>query len=76
MERKTKDKISSKISKLDVKSNFINQYCNGNDIVKEALLDELKKKKKCLNKKLNRGQIKKTVKRLQKVMYIIFIKLH
>ena len=73
MDRNSKKQISSKISKLDNKSNFINQICKQNEIVKEALLAEIKNKKKSLNRKMNRGQIKKPVKRLKKVMSIIFI---
>ena len=46
------------------------------DLVKASLVEEKKIKKKFLSKTLNRGQIKKTVKRVNKVMCIFpyFIK--
>ena len=72
MDSKSKKKVTSKISKLDTKSNFIKKNLKVSDSVKEALLAEAKLKKKCFNKKINKGQMRKTSKKLGKVMWIFF----
>ena len=72
MDSKSKKKVSSKISKLDTKSNLIKKNLKISDSVKEALLAEANLKKKFFNKKINKGQIRKTSKKLGKVMCIIF----
>ena len=72
MDSKSKKKVTSKISKLDTKSNFIKKNLKVSDSVKQALLAEAKLKKKCLNKKINKGQMRKNSKKLGKVMWIFF----
>ena len=70
MDFKTKLKITTKISKLDKKKQFLNKNCYINDTVKKAINKELKKKKKVLTQKINKGQQRGFVKRLVKVMCI------
>ena len=73
---KARKEIISKIIKKDDQLNYIENKLKCSDLVKACLVEEKKIKKKFLSKTLNRGQIKKTVKRVNKVMCIFsyFIK--
>ena len=73
---KARKEIISKIIKKDDQLNYIEKKLKCSDLVKASLVEEKKMKKKFLSKTLNRGQIKKTVKRVNKVMCIFsyFIK--
>ena len=70
MDLKTKSKIPSKISSLDKQRQFLEGNCHIDDAVKKQLHKEITDKKKKLTKKLNKGQQRRTVKRLPKVMCI------
>ena len=72
MDFKTKSKITSKISILDKKRQFLNQNAYIDETVKKQLIQELKQKKKLFTQKLNKGQQRRTVKKLTKVMCIYF----
>ena len=65
--------IQQKISQQDADIMFLTQNINCSEVIKEILIEENKKKKKVLNKKLNKGMVKKTVKRVSKVKCIFFI---
>ena len=67
---KARREIISKIIKKDDQLNYIENKLKFSDLVKACLVEEKKIKKKFLSKTLNRGQIKKTVKRVNKVMCI------
>ena len=73
---KARKEIISKIIKKDDQLNYIQNKLQCSDLVKACLVEEKKIKKKFLSKTLSRGQIKKTVKRVNKVMCIFpyFIK--
>ena len=43
------------------------------DIIKKAIIQEKKKRKRCVNRAMNRTMTKKTVKRLVKVIYIFLL---
>ena len=70
MDFKTKSKITAEISKLDKQKQFLSQNCYMDETVKKEINQELKKKKKVLTQKINKGQQRKCVKRLLKVMCI------
>ena len=65
---KARKEIISKIIKKDDQLNYIQNKLQCSDLVKACLVEEKKIKKKFLSKTLNRGQVKKTVKRVNKVM--------
>ena len=67
---KARKEIISKIIKRDDQLHYIQNKLQCSDVVKACLVEEKKIKKKFLSKTLNRGQIKKTVKRVNKVMWI------
>ena len=67
---KARKEIISKIIKKDDQLHYIQNKLQCSDVVKACLVEEKKIKKKFLSKTLNRGQIKKTVKRVHKVMCI------
>ena len=67
---KARKEIISKITKKDEQLNYIEKNLKCSDLVTACLVEEKKFKKKFLSKTLNRGQIKKIVKRVNKVMCI------
>ena len=67
---KARKEIISKIIKKDDQLHYIQNKLQCSDVVKACLVEEKKIKKKFLSKTLNRGQIKKTVKRVNKVICI------
>ena len=67
---KARKEIISKIIKKDDQLHYIQNKLQCSDLVKSCLVEEKKIRKKFLSKTLNRGQIKKTVKRVNKVMCI------
>ena len=67
---KARKEMISKIIKKDDQLHYIQNKLQCSDVVKACLVEEKKRKKKFLSKTLNRGQIKKTVKRVNKVMCI------
>ena len=74
MDSKSKKKFTSKIRKLDTKSNFIKKNLKLSDSVREALLEEAKLKKKFFNKKNQQWSIEKNFKEAWKGnVHILFI---
>ena len=70
---KWKKDLSEKISKTDKNLTFLQDSTKCEDIIKEAIIQEKKAKKSCLNRAMNRTMTKHTVKRLVKVIYIFLL---
>ena len=68
-----KKDLSEKISKIDKNLNFLQDSIKCEDIIKEAIIQEKKAKKSCLNRAINRTISRHTVKRLVKVICIFLL---